>query len=928
MTSKAPLFDTLDEPGVFDWGVGFAAALACHLAAPRSWETPFAAQLAEAWPELHASGGAFHDPVVTRLRYLTAAQAAQATNRWILLQATKAAEPAFSPDLDPNWIANLTDHPTAHLAANLCQQAVDRLRELDRWTADDWTAATVASCAREQYLNRVTAKPAIPLGELKYRLAALWTARLESAPCSQEYPTLPDPLVTNFQNLFLEYYLQLLNLRLQTPGDELRHLQHEMQERLSRTPIPRALQHRQPTTPRWAQRYLTRLQWLNQKGLAFINSTQPLTPLTEEEGIDITRDANRLLSTWEWMHDYFFVARRLPNQHALDWQLLLGDRQLESSVWLTQTLESQLPAMVPAAPAEHYDCAAFVQWLADLIPSSVTIELLFSWLQSGNSQKKRCAALPLAVLAPTSSTRECLENLVIDNHHYDEYLAEHFAHALAMVWPDDKTRALLSKIVKDLHLDSGIREAAVQFLAQIWIHEDIRPLLEEVAANFEDYENKHSTGIPRQTAMEILAGTWPDPQTRALLENIIQNDDNYYTKHKAEELLMLTWPPPTDRASIEALLDTPDSGTAYPEWDLLESLAAGWPDQATRRRLIGYIAPDSDHRTVDAAIAVLANHWTDPEFQSDLIEALTLWLSQKGNAMASLNWSWSPKLQTILTPKTHRALFELHPDRNGYLLAKFYPDERTRRLLQEGFINDPKSFKATLLARTFPDESTRRFLIKFGLNDDDAPPENLFNTLLALALHWPDDAIRKQIEASLLDPHTTDHGILIAAYRAFTHQAEAKSFLFHAMLDLDDDRVRSQFFSFIQEQYKDDRQWLHGFLMAVAHGDLGENIECRWLALNQLAQSWPTEETRILVEDIASQADSELPSEHHSHPIKTLRIVARQIMASVWPDERTLDLLRDIEKRGLVLPSGTKDFLKIATETQGLLASFKRPTAT
>ncbi len=909
------LFDTLHTTGVLSSGIGLGTALACHYGAPAGMETYLAAQLAEAWPALHAPGGAFHHPAVTRLHCLTFAEAVHDTCRIILLRATELHEQAMRPDLDAEWIARLDD-PTARLAGTLCLAAAERFRLLSAMSPGDWTAETAAHCSRQQSAAQVCSLSALHLYDLSYRIAALWTADFEAALASDPLVTVTEAFSINFLNTFFECYLALLGLNLPSLQPAGSELEHKLQHLLAITPVPRSMQGRKPVA-RWASEHaLKEIKWLHTKGLSLLDL--PLPPLSNEDQGDMER---RLYSHRGQSFDLLQVARKLPRDTRHGWQLLLGDRHLESPNWQTQSLTSDVESFVPENPYQGCASLLFIHWLADLFPTAGTINLLTAWLKTGNSTQKQCGALPLAVLCPTEATRQLLESLVKTNHSYSEYMAENWLGTIVFVWPDERTRSLLASMCQDPAVWPNLRETAVDCLGRVWPTEETRHILEAVACDFESCEHDEG-GEPRSRAMRLLTKYWPDQRTRAILEKVIQNDTFGYPTDTAQELLKETWPLEPDRKTIESLLDGPKSANPYPAWDLLETLAAHWPDKRTKQRILRLITPTADSRMVEPALNLLSKHWRDPVSHAEITQAITDWLATEHNELDWLGWGAVRTLKSIMPAATLRGFLERNLDRTAYLLAEHFPDTRTRSLLEDHFIKGTNRPGPDLLAKLYPDEATRRFLIDFGLTSPNEQTVNL--TLATLAAHWPDDTIRHQIESRILDPGMTSTGTLIEAYKAFAEHPAAKDFLIRAIQHAPSDSMRSTLINMIWNTYmvwdtsRGDFEWFHDALFALARGDYGELLASRSYALSSLASRWPDEAIRRLVEKLAGQPNIERTGGRWPLLLEQIAIQACATLASVWPDERSLTILRDIEKRGFPLYDSVKDWLNIATQTQTL----------
>ena len=92
-----------------------------------------------------------------------------------------------------------------------------------------------------------------------------------------------------------------------------------------------------------------------------------------------------------------------------------------------------------------------------------------------------------------------------------------------------------------------------------------------------------------------------------------------------------------------------------------------------------------------------------------------------------------------------------HPNiREGALevLAEKWPDDRTRKLLEDRAVNDenydPRSYALEALVKKWPDDRTRKLLEDRAVNDEnEAPRSSAFETL---AEKWPDDRTRKLLE--------------------------------------------------------------------------------------------------------------------------------------------------------------------------------------
>ena len=217
---------------------------------------------------------------------------------------------------------------------------------------------------------------------------------------------------------------------------------------------------------------------------------------------------------------------------------------------------------------------------------------------NGN-QFRSGAVQALAEMWPDDNTRALLAERAVQDD--DDKPRRAAIESLVEKWPDESTRAILVRWTSAApHPD--VRGAALQSLAEKWPDETTRALLEQRAVEDENH-------APRRAALKSLAEKWPDETTRALLEQRAVEDENYALRRAALESLAEKWPDETTRALLEQRAVADEN--YEPRVAALQSLAEKWPDETTRALLEQRAVADENYAPRRAALQSLAEKWPD-----------------------------------------------------------------------------------------------------------------------------------------------------------------------------------------------------------------------------------------------------------------------------------------------------------------------------
>ncbi|MBN2296717.1 MAG: HEAT repeat domain-containing protein [Pirellulales bacterium] len=182
------------------------------------------------------------------------------------------------------------------------------------------------------------------------------------------------------------------------------------------------------------------------------------------------------------------------------------------------------------------------------------------------------------------------------------------------------------------------------------------------------------------------------------------------------------------------------------------------------------------------------------------------------------------------------------------VLSSKWPDETTRKLLEDRIVQDEKgeARRAAILALAehWPDETTRKLLEDRTVQDEDG--EVCAAAIVALAEHWTNETTRKLLE----DRAVQDENGYI---RRASIKALAEKWPDKTIRKLLEDRA-----------IRDEKGYV------------------RHSAIEALAEKWPDETTRKLLEDRAVNDEDEYP-----------RRAVIQALADKWSDETTRKLLED-----------------------------------
>ena len=182
-------------------------------------------------------------------------------------------------------------------------------------------------------------------------------------------------------------------------------------------------------------------------------------------------------------------------------------------------------------------------------------------------------------------------------------------------------------------------------------------------------------------------------------------------------------------------------------------------------------------------------------------------------------------------------------------LAERWPDETTRKLLEERAVQDededPRETALKALAEKWPDETTRKLLEERAVQDEYGFLRR--TALEVLAEKWPDETTRNLLEERAVQDE-------YAGPRRTALKALAEKWPDETTRNLLEEQA-------VQDEYADPRR----------------------TALKTLAEKWPDETTRKLLEERAVQ-------DEHPYPRQT----ALNALAAKWPDETTRKLLKEL----------------------------------
>jgi len=410
--------------------------------------------------------------------------------------------------------------------------------------------------------------------------------------------------------------------------------------------------------------------------------------------------------------------------------------------------------------------------------------------------------------------------------------------ALAAKWPDETTRALLTR--RGVQDDNDRpRVAAITALAEKWPDEKTRELLTQRAV-------QDDNGLPRRYALNTLAENWPDETTRELLTQRAVQDDDYNPRRAALAALAENWPDETTRELLTQRAVQDDHYNARSA--ALAALAENWPDETTRALLTQRAVDDNEYAR-SAALKVLAENWPDEMTRALLTQRAV----EDDNglprryALKALVENWPDEATRALL--TQRAI----EDDNEYarpaaleMLAENWPDETTRELLTQRAIQDEdehtRRAALQLLMENWPDETTRALLTQRAVQDDNEYPRRA--ALEMLAENWPDETTRELLtQRAVQDDHYNPRSAALAALAENWPHETTRALL-------------------TQRAVEDD------------------NGLPRRYALKALVENWPDEATRALLTQRGVEDDNEYP-----------RRAALGLLAEKWPDETTRELL-------------------------------------
>lgn len=221
--------------------------------------------------------------------------------------------------------------------------------------------------------------------------------------------------------------------------------------------------------------------------------------------------------------------------------------------------------------------------------------------------------------------------------------------------------------------------------------------------------------------------------------------------------------------------------------------------------------------------------------------------------------------------------------RNGAIsvLSEAWPDERTRRLLEERAMKDENESTrlAALeaLAGTWPDDATRKLLEERAVQDGEDGPR--YVALYALSENWPDEKTRRLLEErAIKDESKYARRIALSALARTWPDENTRELLEERALQDGEDEARYGALYALSQNWLDDRT--RRLLEERAIKD--ENKYPRLVALQALAETWPDENTRKLIGERAVE-----------DPDRYVRHAALVPLADKWRDNRTRRLLEE-----------------------------------
>jgi DNA replicative helicase MCM subunit Mcm2 (Cdc46/Mcm family) len=207
-------------------------------------------------------------------------------------------------------------------------------------------------------------------------------------------------------------------------------------------------------------------------------------------------------------------------------------------------------------------------------------------------------------------------------------------------------------------------------------------------------------------------------------------------------------------------------------------------------------------------------------------------------------------------------------------LARKWPDEAARRLLEWHAVQNKDGYALEMLAERWPDETTRK-LVTDALQYEHTHVSNL--AIRTLAEKWPDETTRKLLEGrALQDLRGNTRSAALEALVQNWPDETTRILLTECAVQDEEDGVRRAAFDALAEKWPDETT--RRLLEERSVRDDGALP--RIAALVALAEKWPDKTTREFLEERAIKDENEY-----------VRATLLELLAENWPDEATRKLL-------------------------------------
>jgi hypothetical protein len=348
----------------------------------------------------------------------------------------------------------------------------------------------------------------------------------------------------------------------------------------------------------------------------------------------------------------------------------------------------------------------------------------------------------------------------------------------------------------------AVRKGALSRIARFWSDEATQNVLKKAIRN--------QYWAVRYAAAEALVRLWKGEATRQWFVSLLNESE--LVIQAAVHGLALGWPDEESRRLLLGLVNSPDNN--IPRYNIIEELSRRWPEKTSWEWLRDQAIQDMDPLAATSALNELARRWTDGRTKDWLLEYVRAGKDKRRRYYAAreLIRNWPRK-------SVEKELLELAEQnenvhgRDAALVGLIQlRDDAVRDFVlhRMNSVSDPEARSRLIydLVWIWPDDKTMLFLIRCAQGDRDASVRG--SAIHQLSRHW---------------------------------RAQSITCLLGSRSDETDADTRIRFLQELVRQWPDDRS--RHLVQEIAAGDPSADV--RVAALQELSRVWPDVSTKQFV---------------------------------------------------------------------------------